>query len=784
MRRTIFRPSSLRRRRVHPVRLGVLTLVLVTSAGLATGVPSRAHADTPPTYTVTDLGTFDGGSYSRATGINASGQVVGDSQTNGKQGEHAFLYDDSASPHMRDLNRLIPFSSGVELTDARGIKDLGQIAAYGTINGQRHAFRLTPVGLVCTSTGCTPASNELEWLVPTPPDRDYLAPSNDTPLHFFVKASAPHGTVTITHSSTGLMTCDEAEHIGNPAVVSCQVAAGQFRLGAVTFAARSDAGLSISRVYYLGQGRYAALGDSYAAGQGTYDYDPGTNTSTDMCHRSSNSAWGGLLEHSRLPQVPQYAFDFVACGGAIIPDIIGGDGTNNGHNQGEGSQIRALTTTVSMQVGLVTLSVGGNDVGFAPVLTNCFNFNPLSKPCRSSDASVSQAIEDLRAKLPTLYRTLKRNAPHARIVVMDYPAAFSSAPPYHSQDSNCYFRTTDDLKWLNEKAQEIDNVIAASAVRSGVARLVDVYDAFDGHGACDDNAWINGVQSGPGKDIAASFHPNKLGQQSLYQRARSVIVASAPSPMFPTEQRVRPADASAPSSTFSATLYPGDTQTYSVTVAPGQDAVTFSSDWPDVDSDVAMSVTTPSGRMIDRSTRAADVDHDNGPGYEVYSLSDPEPGVWSVTVHGLNVPMDGESVDVTAAQTPHTNRPPIASYTEPVTMTTVSTPLTFDASASYDPDGSVVAYKWDFGDGATATGVTATHAYTQPGVYYPLLTVTDNDGAVGYVGNGSVTVTAAVPPPPPTTSTPELDSGELLSLGLFSIGITLLARRKRRHSRR
>jgi len=91
-----------------------------------------------------DLGTLPGDSSSEAIGINASGQVVGYSGTSGVPYAHAFLYDDSATPHMRNLNSLIPSDSGVTLTEAQGINDLGQIAATGTINGQTHAFRLTP----------------------------------------------------------------------------------------------------------------------------------------------------------------------------------------------------------------------------------------------------------------------------------------------------------------------------------------------------------------------------------------------------------------------------------------------------------------------------------------------------------------------------------------------------------------------------------------------------------------------------------------------------------------
>lgn len=52
--------------------------------------------------------------------------------------------------------------------------------------------------------------------------------------------------------------------------------------------------------------------------------------------------------------------------------------------------------------------------------------------------------------------------------------------------------------------------------------------------------------------------------------------------------------------------------------------------------------------------------------------------------------------------------------------------MTFDGSESLDHEGSIVSYDWDFGDGASGTGVTVTHAYTNQGIYRVTLTVTDN----------------------------------------------------------
>jgi hypothetical protein len=62
----------------------------------------------------------------------------------------------------------------------------------------------------------------------------------------------------------------------------------------------------------------------------------------------------------------------------------------------------------------------------------------------------------------------------------------------------------------------------------------------------------------------------------------------------------------------------------------------------------------------------------------------------------------------------------------PVACINTSDQTHFDGSGSFDHEGSIVLYSWDFGDGATATGMTATHTYNSPGIYLVTLTVTDN----------------------------------------------------------
>ncbi|MCU4140519.1 MAG: hypothetical protein MW690_000994 [Methanophagales archaeon] len=73
------------------------------------------------------------------------------------------------------------------------------------------------------------------------------------------------------------------------------------------------------------------------------------------------------------------------------------------------------------------------------------------------------------------------------------------------------------------------------------------------------------------------------------------------------------------------------------------------------------------------------------------------------------------------------NQPPKASFTFSPKNPLVNEEITFDASASTDPDGSIVSYEWDFGDGETASGKVVTHAYSDAGSYTVTLTVTDDE---------------------------------------------------------
>ena len=74
------------------------------------------------------------------------------------------------------------------------------------------------------------------------------------------------------------------------------------------------------------------------------------------------------------------------------------------------------------------------------------------------------------------------------------------------------------------------------------------------------------------------------------------------------------------------------------------------------------------------------------------------------------------------------NMSPVASFTESATVVLTGETIHFDASGSYDPDGSISSYRWSFGDGSTRTGKTADYSYRDNGIYTVTLTVVDNDG--------------------------------------------------------
>ena len=119
--------------------------------------------------------------------------------------------------------------------------------------------------------------------------------------------------------------------------------------------------------------------------------------------------------------------------------------------------------------------------------------------------------------------------------------------------------------------------------------------------------------------------------------------------------------------------------------------------------------------------------------------------LWSATSDTARVTIGGGTATTTTTTRPPTtttlgtNKPPVADAgPNQATQTLIS--LSFNGSASRDPDGTIVSAGWNFGDGTSASGLVANHAYTSAGTYTATLMVIDNKNAVD---TDSATITVA-----------------------------------------
>ena len=235
---------------------------------------------------------------------------------------------------------------------------------------------------------------------------------------------------------------------------------------------------------------YVALGDSYSSGTGTRSYlADGTS-----CQRSAY-AYPSLVSAAR-----GYSLNFRACSGARVADV-----TN--------TQLGALSASTSY----VTISVGGNDAGFADVLTEC------ATPwwAGNCDAAIDQAQAFINNTLPgrlsTLYAAIRSRAPQARVVVVGYPRIFMG------EDCNAgtWFSPSEQTR-LNQTADLLNSRTAARATARGFG-FANPTSRFVGHAVCDDVEWINGLSN----PVSESYHPNKRGHSSGYTPTVSPLLTGA-----------------------------------------------------------------------------------------------------------------------------------------------------------------------------------------------------------------------------------------------------------------
>ncbi|ADD40662.1 SGNH/GDSL hydrolase family protein [Stackebrandtia nassauensis] len=220
--------------------------------------------------------------------------------------------------------------------------------------------------------------------------------------------------------------------------------------------------------------RQVAMGDSYSSGVGAGDYDD------SGCGRSAN-AYGPLLADEFSADV-----DFVACGGATIPDV-------------RAEQLSALSDKTTH----VTISVGGNDIGFGGIIVTCANGSDDECVDRIDQAE-QDARDRLAGELADLYADMSEAAPDARIIVVGYPK------PFHEKecDSAPGFSVAEQRR-ANTFAEALNAVTAEVADAAGFG-FADPVSQFEGHGICSPEPYVKG------ESLDGSYHPNAAGQRDGY----------------------------------------------------------------------------------------------------------------------------------------------------------------------------------------------------------------------------------------------------------------------------
>jgi lysophospholipase L1-like esterase len=227
--------------------------------------------------------------------------------------------------------------------------------------------------------------------------------------------------------------------------------------------------------------KYVALGDSYSSGVGAGSYI----ASSGSCDRSTN-AYSQLWANTHAPS----SYRSVACSGATTADVTG-------------SQLSALTSSTS----LVSITIGGNDVGFAGVLEDCVLYG--TDTCVSEiNAAEAQARAVLPGRLDALYSSIHSRSPGARVVVLSYPRFYDTSAWF------CVGLSDTSHRKINEGADVLDGLAQAAAARQGFA-FADVRSRFAaGHEICDgSDSWLHALDFG---DIGSSYHPTAAGQSGGY----------------------------------------------------------------------------------------------------------------------------------------------------------------------------------------------------------------------------------------------------------------------------
>ncbi|MFG2588571.1 SGNH/GDSL hydrolase family protein [Streptomyces sp. NPDC048438] len=224
---------------------------------------------------------------------------------------------------------------------------------------------------------------------------------------------------------------------------------------------------------------YVALGDSYSSGVGAGAYD----SASGDCKRSTR-AYPVLWKAANNPA----SFAFTACSGARTGDVTA-------------AQLGPLTSATD----LVSISIGGNDAGFADVMTTCVLQSEAT--CLSRIATARAYVDStLPGKLDSVYAAISAKAPAAHVVVLGYPR-------FYKLGGGCIAGLSEkERSAINGAADYLNAATAKRAADHGFT-FGDVTSTFTGHEICSGSAWLHSVNW---LNIGESYHPTAAGQSGGY----------------------------------------------------------------------------------------------------------------------------------------------------------------------------------------------------------------------------------------------------------------------------
>jgi hypothetical protein len=258
-----------------------------------------------------------------------------------------------------------------------------------------------------------------------------------------------------------------------------------------------------------GPPHYVSLGDSYTAAP----LVPAPTGSPAGCLRSTHS-----YPFQVAAGTGAATFTDVSCQGATTANMAHPQSVPLGTNPPEDNALSVSTT-------LVTLQVGGNNIGFSDIIIHCTTLsltNPFGSPCK--DHYTSGGTDKLRAKInaaapkvAAVLQDIHADAPNARVLLVGYPAILPNS------GSGCWPLVPiafGDVPYLRGVEKALNSMLATVAAANN-ATFVDTYTASIGHDVCQASGtkWVEGlIPTSP----AAPFHPNQLGEQGM---ARQVLAA-------------------------------------------------------------------------------------------------------------------------------------------------------------------------------------------------------------------------------------------------------------------